>query len=63
MIAKALKLSTETNSESGFADDKSIPAWVNSAVAKIKKLGIVEGKGNNQFAPQDHAARAEAVLM
>ncbi|WP_376767043.1 S-layer homology domain-containing protein [Paenibacillus agri] len=29
----------------------------------MKQAGIVQGKGGNQFAAQDHATRAEAVAV
>ncbi|MDF2651030.1 MAG: pknD 3, partial [Paenibacillus sp.] len=63
MMAIALKLSVESEPTTNFADDKNIPSWAKGAVAKMKKLGIVHGKGDNHFAPQDHATRAEAVTV
>ncbi|MBO9605037.1 MAG: S-layer homology domain-containing protein [Paenibacillaceae bacterium] len=63
MIAHAMGHSTETNTATGFADDMAIPAWAKDSVAYVKQSGIMQGKGNNQFAPQDHATRAEAVTV
>ncbi|CAK4844825.1 unnamed protein product [Aphanomyces euteiches] len=63
MIAKALGLSSGATEASGFADDKDIPDWAKGAVAAIKNLGIIEGKGANQFAPGDKTTRAEAVTV
>jgi hypothetical protein len=63
MIANALGQSTAANTATGFADDKDIPAWAKASVAYVKQAGIVQGKGDNQFAPQDHATRAEAVTV
>jgi sugar lactone lactonase YvrE len=63
MIARAMSLSTEINAVTDFADDKDIPAWAKSSVAKVKQVGIVQGKGANQFAAQDHATRAEAIVV
>ncbi|MFC4305285.1 S-layer homology domain-containing protein [Cohnella boryungensis] len=63
MLANALGRPPEAIAATGFADDKDIPAWAKDAVAELKKLGIVQGKGDNQFAPQDHATRAEAVTV
>jgi len=63
MIANALGQSTEENTPTGFADDKDIPAWAKGAVAAMKKLGIIEGKGTNEFAPGDQTTRAEAVTV
>jgi hypothetical protein len=63
MIASALKLTVESNIATGFADDKTIPSWAKGAVAAIKKLGIVEGKGTNKFDPNGQTTRAEAVTV
>jgi tripartite motif-containing protein 71 len=63
MLANALGLPIEANAAIGFADDKDIPAWAKASVAYVKHAGIVQGKGDNEFAPQDHATRAEAVTV
>ncbi|MGO4273788.1 S-layer homology domain-containing protein, partial [Paenibacillus sp. TAF58] len=63
MLAGALGKSNEVNAVTGFADDKDIPVWAKASVTFVKQAGIVQGKGNNQFAPQDHATRAEAVTV
>ncbi|NRF95879.1 S-layer homology domain-containing protein [Paenibacillus frigoriresistens] len=63
MIANALGQPVEANTLTGFADDKDIPAWAKGAVAAMKKLGIIEGKGTNEFAPGDQTTRAEAVTV
>ncbi|MEK0315050.1 InlB B-repeat-containing protein [Cohnella sp. 56] len=65
MIAKALGLGLTggTNETPGFVDDKDIPDWAKGAVATIKNLGIIQGKGANQFAPGDKMTRAEAVTV
>ncbi|MGO4694508.1 cadherin-like beta sandwich domain-containing protein [Paenibacillus sp. 2TAB26] len=63
ILAKALGQSTEANAATSFADDNDIPAWARASVAYVKQAGIVKGKGNNEFAPQDHATRAEAVTV
>ncbi|WP_256762103.1 S-layer homology domain-containing protein [Cohnella sp. WQ 127256] len=63
MIARAMSLSSEGNTVTGFADDKNIPTWAKGAVAAMKKLNLVEGKGTNQFDPTAPATRAEAVTI
>jgi hypothetical protein len=63
MIARALGQSSAAVSATGFADDKDIPDWAKGAVAAMKKQGIIEGKGANQFAPGDTTTRAEAVTV
>ncbi|MNU54336.1 Endo-1,4-beta-xylanase A precursor [compost metagenome] len=63
MVAKALGQSATSASSTGFADDKNIPAWAKSAVAALKQLAIIEGKGLNEFAPAATTTRAEAVTV
>ncbi|MNW53051.1 Endo-1,4-beta-xylanase A precursor [compost metagenome] len=63
MIANALKVSTEGNAVTPFADDKAIPAWAKSIVATLNELGIVKGMGANQFNPSAQTTRAEAVIV
>lgn len=61
MITKSLKLSIEVNAATSFADDKNIPSWVKCVAAALKKAGIMEGTGANQFNSDALATRAEAV--
>ncbi|WP_281384869.1 InlB B-repeat-containing protein [Cohnella nanjingensis] len=63
MIANALGQPLEANAETGFADDKDIPAWAKGAVSAIRKLGLTEGKGANRFDPSGKMTRAEAVTV
>ncbi|SDW71971.1 immunoglobulin-like domain-containing protein [Paenibacillus sp. CF384] len=63
MIAKAMGQATKEVAATDFSDDKAIPAWAKASVAFVKQAGIVQGKGNNEFAPADHATRAEAVTV
>ncbi|MVQ39307.1 S-layer homology domain-containing protein [Paenibacillus anseongensis] len=63
MIAKALSLRIDLNTTTNFADDQDIPQWAKGAVEVIKKLGIIEGKGENVFAPAANTTRAEAVTV
>ncbi|QMV41393.1 polysaccharide lyase family 8 super-sandwich domain-containing protein [Cohnella cholangitidis] len=63
MIARALKLSAEAEATTGFADDQDIPKWAKGAIEAVRKLGIVNGRGDNKFVPNGTAARAEAVTL
>jgi len=63
MIAIALGQSVEAKASTGFADDKDIPAWAKGSIAYVKQAGLVNGKGDNRFVPQDSATRAEAVTV
>ncbi|BBI34914.1 S-layer homology domain-containing protein [Cohnella abietis] len=63
IVAKALGQSIKAIASTSFADDKDIPVWAKDSVAVVKEAGIVQGKGNNEFAPQEHATRAEAITI
>ncbi|MNZ65449.1 Endo-1,4-beta-xylanase A precursor [compost metagenome] len=63
MIARALKVTSETKGSTSFADDKDIPEWAKGAVEAIKQLGLIKGQGNNIFAPHASATRAETVTV
>ncbi|MCD9026436.1 InlB B-repeat-containing protein [Cohnella silvisoli] len=63
MIASALNLTAESNPVTGFADDKKISSWAKGPVAALKKLGIISGKGANDFVPDGKTTRAEAVTV
>ncbi|MBP1991739.1 S-layer homology domain-containing protein [Paenibacillus eucommiae] len=63
ILANALGQQGESYAAAGFADDKNIPAWAKDGIAFVKQAGIVQGKGDNVFAPQDQATRAEAATI
>ena len=63
MIANALKVPTEGNAATPFADDKAIPAWVKGSVAALSELGIVKGMGDNKFNSSTQTTRAETVIV
>ena len=62
MLARALKTPLEANAQTGFADNEDIPNWARGAVEAIRRLGIIGGRGGNQFVPNDTATRSEAVV-
>ena len=49
--------------KSAFGDTDRIPAWAQPSVAAAAKLGVINGKDGNRFAPADSATRAEATAM
>ncbi|WP_054027459.1 S-layer homology domain-containing protein [Bacillus sp. FJAT-28004] len=63
MIARALELKVDPNAKTSFADANTIPAWAKIYVAAANEAGIIKGRGNNRFAPNENATRAEAVTM
>ncbi|WP_239625800.1 S-layer homology domain-containing protein [Paenibacillus sp. H1-7] len=46
-----------------FVDMEDIPQWAQSAVSQAAAAGIVQGKEDNRFAPNDTATRAESVTV
>lgn len=63
MIARALKLQSNAHASTGFADDEAIPPWAKGAIEAIHTLGIVDGRGQNRFVPNETTTRAEATIM
>ncbi|MFC0393615.1 InlB B-repeat-containing protein [Paenibacillus mendelii] len=63
MIARALNLRVGSNATTDFGDDHHIPTWAKGAVVAMKKLGLIQGKSMNKFAPDDKTTRAEAATI
>ncbi|MEI7025034.1 NEAT domain-containing protein [Paenibacillus sp. y28] len=63
MIVRALSLDVDASAVSAFADASSIPQWAQAEVSAAYKLGMINGRDNNLFAPNESATRAEAVSL
>jgi S-layer homology domain. len=63
IIIRALNMNTDNNTKLSFADSKQIAEWAKPYVALSSELGIMQGRGNNKFAPKAPATRAEAVTV
>lgn len=63
LIARALGWSDEARLASDFADEPDIPQWAKSAVAALQASGLLNGRSDNRFAPNDPATRAEAAVL
>jgi arabinogalactan endo-1,4-beta-galactosidase len=67
MIVSAYEVRTgkafTASSEATFADSAEISAWAQDAVNAAAELGFIQGRENNQFAPQDQANRAESAQI
>lgn len=46
-----------------FADNDNISSWAKGAVYSLAEMGLLNGKGNGNFAPQDKVTRAEAATI
>ena len=53
----------EKNEATVFADDSEIAEYAKEAVYSMQKAGIINGKGDNRFAPTEYATREEAAKM
>ncbi|WP_193726926.1 S-layer homology domain-containing protein [Paenibacillus guangzhouensis] len=63
MIVRASGLQVNPNAKLTFADAKDVPTWAVSAIAAVAEAGLVKGTGDNKFAPNQTATRAEAVTL
>jgi hypothetical protein len=60
MIAKALKLDTQTAKNAGFTD---VPKRGQGAVSVLVEKGILNGKTKTKFGANDHLTRGEMALI
>ncbi|MEK4350733.1 discoidin domain-containing protein [Paenibacillus sp. FSL R5-0475] len=68
MIMKAIHLvqsdnGTEAQQRTPFADQNQTSDYATQAVTEAVEKGLIKGKTETTFAPQDAATRAEAALM
>ena len=61
MLTKLVEL--EDFDEKEVFTDVKVNAWYYDAVMKAYKAGIIAGKGNNKFAPNDSITREEMAVM
>jgi len=54
---------SQAAADASFADAAQIPAWAREAVATVVASGLMQGRGNGQFAPLERTTRAEAVIV
>jgi len=63
VVAKVLKLAMDSNVATSFADDTDIPKWAKGAVEAARQFGVVTGRSNNRFEPQEIVTRAESAVI
>jgi hexosaminidase len=63
MIVRGLGLKTAEGHELSYTDADQIPAWAKPYVAAAQEAGMMNGRGDNRFAPTASATRAEAVTV
>lgn len=63
MMVIALGLDIQKDEASSFEDANRIPAWAQPYVSTALAEGLVQGRGNNLFAPRENITRAETVTL
>lgn len=61
--AKANGIEFKNVKEIEFADEEKIASYAKEAVGTLGGAGIINGKGENLFAPDDYCTRAEAAKI
>ncbi len=62
MLGRALSMGT-TKGNTKFYDDSQISTWAKGYVNEFYNSGLVEGRENNRFEPNDFITRAEVVKI
>ncbi|GGI45604.1 hypothetical protein GCM10008018_12990 [Paenibacillus marchantiophytorum] len=63
MIVRALGLKLVSDEGLLFSDSEQVPQWARPYVATAYAAGLIHGRDNNEFAPNDEATRAEATIL
>lgn len=63
ILVRALGLEPKTDAKLSFADADQIPAWARGYIAAAYEAGLIQGRGNNQFAPKELITRAEVLSL
>ena len=61
-VKRGEKVDTSTK-QSQFTDDKQMSVWARTSIQVAFDLGLLHGRGSNQFAPQGVTTRAESVQV
>ena len=65
IIARVLAVKGKTleNAEAAFSDSDEISPYAKNAVAGLSNAGVINGMGDNTFAPKNNATRAQCAVM
>lgn len=63
MIVRALGITVDPQAKLSFADSSEVPNWAVPYIAAAAENSLVSGTGQNRFAPNQIATRAEAVVL
>ncbi|MDU5949464.1 MAG: S-layer homology domain-containing protein, partial [Paenibacillus macerans] len=53
----------QPGTESGFTDIASAPQWAKAAINVARSLGLVEGRTDVSFGPEEYGTRAESAKL
>ena len=62
-ISKDSEFKLEYTAPANFADDSNISAWAKDSVYFMAAKSIINGVGDNNFAPQNNASREQAIII
>ncbi len=63
MLCRAFHIDTGAYQNIPFADAGKVQSWAKGAVAALASKGMINGVGNNNFAPQNNINRASVAQM
>lgn len=63
MLCRAFSIQPKPGASLDFADADSVSGWARDAVATLAELGMMNGVGNNQVAPQLNINRASVATL
>jgi hypothetical protein len=63
MIVRSLGIAVDTQAKLNFADASEVPVWAVPYIAAALDNSLISGVGQNRFAPNKIATRAEAVTL
>ncbi len=63
MAMELLNIAPKLDATAAFEDMADMPAWMQSYVATASQLGLIRGRTNGSFCPNDAISAAEAAVM
>lgn len=63
MVMKSTGKPVISDRSSTFADEAQMPSWAQPFIVAATEIGLVKGRGNNKFSPNELTTRAEAATI
>lgn len=63
MLCRAMNLKGESKAVTKFDDSTAVASWAQEAVAALTERGMINGVGDNKFAPAQNIDRASAAKL